>query len=366
MVASGLVMKFWFPNVPAIVWSIVFLMLIVILNLLSTKAYGESEYWFASIKVITVIIFIVIGLANIIGIMGGEAVGFKNFTIGDAPFVGGAKSIFMIFLIAGFSFQGTELVGIAAGESEHPEKTIPKAIKTIFWRILLFYLGTIFVVGALVPYTEAGVETSPFTMVFERVGISFAASLMNGVILTSILSCGNSGMYASTRMLYAMDKDGKAPKFLSKVNKRGVPVNSLIATTLVASACFLTGVCAENTVYVWLVAASGLAGFISWLGIAVCHYRFRKAYIYQGMDLNKLKYKAKLFPLGPILAFILCIVVVLGQGLSYLQQETIDISGLIAAYIGIPIFIVLWIVYKVKHKTKMVSLEDVDLNTNHK
>ena len=366
MVASGLVMKFWFPNIPAIVWSIGFLMLIVILNLLSTKAYGESEYWFASIKVITVIIFIVIGLANIIGIMGGEAVGFKNFTIGDAPFVGGAKSIFMIFLIAGFSFQGTELVGIAAGESEHPEKTIPKAIKTIFWRILLFYLGTIFVVGALVPYTEAGVEISPFTMVFERVGVSFAASLMNGVILTSILSCGNSGMYASTRMLYAMAKDGKAPKFLSKVNKRGVPVNSLIATTLVASVCFLTGVCAENTVYVWLVAASGLAGFISWLGIAVCHYRFRKAYIYQGMDLNKLKYKAKLFPLGPILAFILCIVVVLGQGLSYLQQETIDISGLIAAYIGIPIFIVLWMVYKVKHKTKIVSLEDVDLNTNHK
>lgn len=114
------------------------------------------------------------------------------------------------------------------------------------------------------------------------------------------------------------------------------------------------------------MAASGLAGFISWLGIAVCHYRFRKAYIYQGMDLNKLKYKAKLFPLGPILAFILCIVVVLGQGLRYLQQETIDISGLIAAYIGIPIFIVLWMVYKVKHKTKIVSLEDVDLNTNHK
>lgn len=362
MVAGALIMRFWFPNVSAIVWSVLFLVLIVSLNLLSAKAYGESEYLFAGVKVVTVIVFLLIGIATILGILGGHEIGLKNFTIKDAPFVGGVKSIFMVFLIAGFSFQGTELVGIAAGESENPKKTIPKAINTIFWRIIIFYLGTIFVVSAIIPYTEAGVNTSPFTLVFERAGIAAAASLMNVVILTSVISCGNSGMYASSRMLYAMAKEGKAPNFLGKVNSRGVPVNALILTTLVASACFLTGLYAETTVYVWLVAASGLAGFIAWAGIALCHYRFRKAYVAQGRDLNKLVYKAKLFPFGPIIALILCIVVILGQGISYFEAAKIDWSGIIASYIGLPIFFVLWFAYKKKHRTKVINLQEISFD----
>lgn len=362
MVAGALIMKYWFPNVPAIIWSVVFLSLIVILNLLSARAYGESEFWFASIKVFTVIIFLIVGLATIVGIIGGSAIGLKNFTVGDAPFVGGVKSIFMVFLIAGFSFQGTELIGVAAGESEDPEKNIPKAIKTIFWRILIFYLGTIFVVGAIIPYTQAGVNTSPFTLVFKKAGIAAAASLMNAVILTSVLSCGNSGMYASSRMLYSMSKDGQAPKWLGKLNSRGVPVNAIILTTIVASACFLTGLYAENTVYVWLVAASGLAGFVTWVGIALCHYRFRRAYVAQNRDMSKLKYKAKLFPLGPIIAISLCMIVILGQGLTYFEASKIDWSGVISSYIGLPLFLGLWLGYKIKHKTKTVRLLDVDFD----
>ncbi|OPJ64431.1 amino acid permease [Clostridium oryzae] len=362
MVAGALIMKFWFPNVPAIIWSVLFLAIIVFLNLLSVKAYGESEYWFAGIKVVTVIVFLLIGTATILGILGGHRIGLQNFTIKDAPFVGGAKSIFMVFLIAGFSFQGTELVGIAAGESENPKKTIPKAINTIFWRIIVFYLGTIFVVSAIIPYTQAGVNTSPFTLVFERAGIAAAASLMNAVILTSVLSCGNSGMYASSRMLYAMAKEGKAPSWLGKLNARGVPVNALLLTTLIASACFLTGIYAESTVYVWLVAASGLAGFLAWAGIAICHYRFRKAYVVQGHDLNKLVYRAKLFPLGPMMALTLCIIVILGQGFSYFEAAKIDWSGVISSYIGLPIFLGLWIGYKKKHKTKVVNLQEINFD----
>ncbi|WP_416176402.1 amino acid permease [Clostridium sp.] len=361
MVAGGVIMRFWFPNVPPVIWSATFLVLIVGLNLLSARAYGESEFWFAGIKVFTVIVFLIIGVALIFGIFNGSPIGFKNFTVGEAPFVGGAKSIFLVFLIAGFSFQGTELVGIAAGESENPEKTIPKAINTIFWRIIIFYIGTIIVVGAIIPYTKAGVKISPFTMIFQRAGIAGAASLMNAVILTSVLSCGNSGMYASTRMLYSMAKDGDAPKIFGKVNSRGVPVNSVIATTIIASLCFLTGLYAQSSVYVWLVAASGLSGFIAWLGIATCHYRFRRACIVQKKDLSKLKYRAKFFPVGPIIAFTLCAVVVLGQGITYFQESHIDWGGVISSYIGLPIFLGLLIIYKIKHSTKLVKLEDVDL-----
>jgi lysine-specific permease len=168
-------------------------------------------------------------------------------------------------------------------------------------------------------------------------------------------------MYASSRMLYALAKEGKAPAFLTKVNSRGVPVNSLIATTVVASACFLTGLYAETTVYVWLIAASGLAGFVTWVGIAVCHYRFRKAYDAQGLDQKKLIYKAKLFPFGPIFAFVLCVIVILGQGVGYFSGGQINWSGVISSYIGLPLFLALWLGYKYKYKTKVIDLKDVDL-----
>lgn len=361
MVAGSLVMKFWFPNIPGIYWSLLFLIIIVGLNFLSSKAYGESEYWFAGVKVVTVIIFLIIGVLMIVGIMGSDEIGFHNYFIKDGPFHGGIKSIFAIFLVAGFSFQGTELIGVAAGESENPEKTIPRAIKSIFWRILIFYLGTIIVLGAIIPFTQAGVSESPFTMVFEKAGIAGAASLMNAVILTSVLSAGNSGMYASSRMLHSMAKDGLAPKLFAKTNKRGVPVNALILTTIVASFCFLTGVFAESTVYVWLVAASGLAGFIAWVGIAICHYRFRKAYTHQGNNLKDLKFTAKWYPFGPILALIMCIVIIIGQGYSCIKPDGIDWSGLIASYIGIPLFLSIYIGYKIKHKTKLIPLHKVDL-----
>lgn len=169
LVAGSLVMKFWFPHVPAIVWSVFFLAIIVILNLLSAKAYGEGEFWFSTVKVATIIIFLILGAVMIfISFNGHTATGFKNYFLNGGPFNGGFKSIFAIFLIAGYSFQGTELVGLAAGESENPERDVPKAVKAIFWRILLFYLLTILVIGAIVPYASSGVQTSAFTIVFEK------------------------------------------------------------------------------------------------------------------------------------------------------------------------------------------------------
>jgi lysine-specific permease len=369
MVAGAMIMKYWFPDVPSIIWSVTFLVLLFGLNMLSAKAYGESEFWFSSIKVVAVVVFLVVGVAMIFGIIGGTHIGFSNFTFLDpatgakGPFPYGIKGILMVFLIAGFSFQGTELVGIAAGESEDPEKNVPKAIKSVFWRIIIFYLGAIFVISALIPFTQAGVETSSFTMIFERAGIAGAASLMNAVVLTSVLSCGNSGMYAASRMLYAMSREGRAPKALSKVNSKGVPVNALLLTTLVASVSFLIGLYAQETVYMWLVAASGLAGFIAWVGIAICHYRFRKAFTAQGKSLSLLKYKAALFPFGPILALVLCVIVILGQGISYFTADQIDWTGIMASYIGLPIFLILWIWYKVKNKTKLVNLKEVSFST---
>lgn len=370
--AAAIVMKFWFPHTSSLLWSSIFLILIFALNFSSARAFGEAEYWFAGIKVVTIIIFLIIGVLMIFGILGGHATGFSNFTTGEAPFVGGFTTILGVFMIAGFSFQGEELISITAGESECPERDVPKSIKQIFWRILMFYIGAIIVIGAIIPYTDPNllnsaienVSISPFTLIFQRSGIAFAASLMNAVILTSILSCGNSGMYASSRILWAMAKDGKAPKVFAKINKRGVPTNALYLTTLVGMAAFLTSLYGDSKVYVWLVNASGLAGFIAWAGIAISHYRFRKAYVLQGRSLNDLKYKSKWFPFGPIFAFSLCTIVILGQNYQAFLGGTIDWNGILVSYIGLPLFLALWLGYKYVKKTKVVELKDCDFSVD--
>ncbi|MCM3042004.1 amino acid permease [Paenibacillus motobuensis] len=369
--AATLIMKYWFPNSSSFVWSFLFLALIFGLNVLSVKGYGESEYWFAIIKIVVVIVFLIVGVAMIFGILGGEAVGFKNFTIGDAPFHGGFFTFLGVFMAAGFSFQGTEMIGVAAGESNNPREHVPRAIRQVFWRILLFYIFAILVIGLLIPYTnpnllKSGIDSigvSPFTLVFERAGLAFAASAMNAVILTSVLSAGNSGMYASSRVLYSLAKRGKAPQFLGRLNRHGIPMNALLLTTAVGMIAFLASLFGDGVVYTWLLNASGMCGFITWLGIAISHYRFRRAFMAQGHDLNELPYRAKWFPFGPIFAFILCLIVIIGQSMSLITEHGFDWQGLIAAYVTIPVFLIVWLAYKWKHHIKLVPLKKCDLSS---
>jgi lysine-specific permease len=368
--ASSLIMKYWLPDVPGILWSAIFLALIFGLNILSVKGYGESEFWFSLIKVATIIIFIVMGLLMIFGIMSGHTGGFDNFTKGEAPFKGGFLSIISVFMIVGFSFQGTELVGVAAGESEDPGKNMPRAIKQIFWRLLLFYVLAIFIIGCLISYNDPqllssdieNIAMSPFTLVFKNAGLAFAAAAMNAVILTSVLSAGNSAMYAASRVLWTLAKEGKAPAFLKKVNKRGIPTNALYMSTLIGMACFLTSLFGDGTVYSWLLNASGLAGFLSWLGISITHYRFRKAYKAQGRSLKDLPYVAKWYPLGPILATALCLVAILGQNYGAFFGPKIDWYGVMVSYIGLPLFFLAFFGYKIVKKTKLVPLKKADFS----
>ena len=367
--AVSLIMKYWFPDSSSLIWTILFIAVVLAFNLLSVRVFGEAEYWFAMIKVGTVIIFIIVSFLMIFGLLGGQdPVGFKNFFVEEAPFHGGIFAVIGVFLVAGFSFQGTEMLGVTAGEAEDPGKSIPRAVKSVFWRILLFYILAILAIGLLIPYTDSrllseDVATSPFTLVFENLGITFAASLMNAVILTAMLSAGNSGLYASSRMLYQMAVDGIAPRVFAKVNKRGIPIYALIATLAVGSLAFLTSFFGDGVVYIWLLNASGLSGFIAWLGIAISHYRFRRAYVAQGYDLNDLPYRAKFFPFGPLFAFVVCLIVVLGQNYSAFIGGTIDWYGVIVSYIGLPLFLALWIGYKIKHKTKVIKLTDCDLHS---
>ncbi len=372
LVAGALIVKFWFPDSNSTLWAMGFFTLLLALNLLSVKAYAEAEYWFASIKVVTVIIFLSVGALMITGMIGGHAAGLHNWTLGDAasgthaPFVGGWTAVLMVFLVAGFSFQGTEGVGLAAAETADPGRNVPKAIRTVFWRILLFYVGSIFVVGTLISYTnpnllhgdESHVALSPFTMVFQelpRFGY-YAANMMNAVILSAVLSCGNSSMYVASRMLHAMAHSRKAPKFLGTLNRRGVPARALLFTGLVSALAFFSSLVGDQKIYQLFYNASGLSGFVIWLGIAICHLRFRRAWVAQGRRLEDLKFRSRLYPYGPWLAVILFLFVLFGANIGVFQTPVFSWFDFVTSYLMIPAVAACYLGHKLWNKTRLVPL----------
>ena len=367
LTTAGLITQFWFPHVHAYIFSGIATIFIFIINALAVGAFGETEYWLSTIKVITIVIFLIIGVLTIFGILGqGNVDVIKNLSAGHHGFVGGPTGFVGVLLIAGFSFQGTELLGITAGESENPDKTITKAMNSIFWRILLFYIFTIIVIAAIINFKDprllnpnSTAVMSPFTIVFKNIGFAVAASVMNAVILTSVVSSANSVMYASTRILYSLGQEKGAPKFFGRTAKNGIPFYALIATSIICFITFLTGIFG-NQIYLFLVDLSSLTGFLAWLGISVSHIRFRRAYLTQGKDLKDLPYQAKWFPIGPILALLMTFAIALNldpQGLFSAHW-----GQALAMYAAIPIFIILYFGYKWKYNSKLIPLEEVDLS----
>ena len=370
-VAGALIVQFWFPGTSPTLWAMGFFALLMGLNLLSVRAYAEAEYWFSGVKVVTVIIFIVVGVLMAVGMIGDGRVGLSNWTLSDsgtgqhAPFVGGASAVLVVFLVAGFSFQGTEAVGLAAAESENPARSVPRAIHSVFWRILLFYIGSIAVVGTLIRFTDPNllrgdesIAYSPFTIVFKQIPHFgyYAANVMNFVILSAVLSCGNSSLYVSSRMLYAMGHSGKAPRLFAAVNARGVPVAAVWATGLVGALAFLSSLVGGQKIYQLLYNASGLTGFLIWLGIALSHLRFRRAWLAQGRRLEDLKFRSHFYPFGPWLAVFLFLVVLFGANIGVFQQPVFSWFDFLTSYAMIPVFLALYLGHKLVHRTRVVPL----------
>lgn len=293
--AAGFCMQYWFPQVPVWIWCVVFCAVIFGLNIISTRFFAEGEFWFSLVKVITIIAFIILGGAAIFGIIpmqdGSPAPGLRNLTA-EGWFPHGGLPILMTMVAVNFAFSGTELIGIAAGETENPHKVIPVAIRTTIARLIIFFIGTVFVLAALIPMQQAGVEKSPFVLVFEKVGIPYAADIFNFVILTAILSAANSGLYASGRMLWSLSNEKTLPACFAKVNKRGVPVTALSVSMLGGVLALFSSVVAPDTVFVALSAISGFAVVAVWLSICASHFMFRRRHLQQGKALSDLQYRA--------------------------------------------------------------------------
>jgi len=307
--AAGMLMQRWFPGVPIWYWSALFVALLFGINALATRAFGEAEYWFAGVKVLAILSFIVVGALVIFGVIdlpnGAPAPMLDNLK-GDSLFPNGLPAVFAVMMTVVYAFQGCEIMGVAAGETDQPEKSIPRAVRNVVFRVLIFYVLAVMVLAAIIPWQQAGLVESPFVQVFDMVGIPYAADLMNFVILTAILSVGNSGLYASTRILWAMSKSGMAPKALSPLSKQGVPLRALAITLCFALISLMTSFIAADTLFMVLMAVSGMAGTVTWIVIALAQYRFRRQFLRDGGQLHQLKYRAPWFPLVPLLCIVLC------------------------------------------------------------
>ncbi len=350
LLSSGMMMQRWFPDSPVWIWCAIFGAALFLLNALSARAFGETEFWFSSIKVSAIILFIIIGGAALFGVIdmksGQEAPMFSNFV--NTPLLpNGLTALLLTMITVNFSFQGTELIGIAAGESKDPEKTIPKSIRNTVWRTLVFFVLAIFVLAGLLPHEEAGVVESPFVAVFDSIGIPYAADIMNFVILTALLSVGNSGLYAATRMLYSLSKTDMASSALGKVNRKGIPMNALLITFAIALLSLLSGFFAEETVFMVLLSIAGLGAQIGWISISASQLAFRKHYLKQGGKVEDLKFRTPLYPVLPAIALILNITV--------LVSLAFDPSQRIALYCGIPFMIVCYVIYHLRVKRNRVD-----------
>lgn len=326
LTVCGLTIQYWNTDISVGVWVAVFLGGIIIINVFGALGYAEEEFWASSFKLIATVIFMIIALVLVCG--GGPSGGRYDeywgarYWYDPGAFKNGFKGFCAVFVTAAFSFSGTELVGLAAAESSNPAKSLPGAIKQVFWRITVFYILGLFFVGLLIDSNDpallstsayADVKASPFVLVGKYAGLKGFDHFMNLVILVSVLSIGVSGVYGGSRTLTALAQQGYAPKIFTYIDKSGRPLPSVIVLIAFGLLAFINLDAQGPVIFEWLLALSGLAALFTWGSICLAHIRFRKAWKHQGHTLDEIPFKAAFGVYGSWLGLILCVLVLIAQ-----------------------------------------------------
>lgn len=300
--AVGVYMEYWFPGVPRWIWALAALVIMTIVNFLAVKAYGELEFWFALIKIVTIIFMIFIGLGMIVfGIgNGGIAIGIRNLWEHGGLFPNGVSGVLLSLQMVLFAFLGIEMIGVTAGEVKNPEKSLSRAIDNVFWRILIFYVGALFVVLSIYPWNEVGLKGSPFVLMFDQIGIPVAAGIINFVVLTAALSSCNSGIFSTSRMLFNLAEQGEAPKRVNRLTKGGVPGRAVVISAIALLIGVLLNYVVPEDVFTWVTSIATFGAIWTWAIILVSQIKYRKQL--KAAEQNKLKYKMPLFPFSSYLS----------------------------------------------------------------
>jgi GABA permease len=292
--AGAAIMHRWLPGVDQWIWALVLMVALTLTNVWSVKSYGEFEFWFASVKVTAIVLFLIAGLAAIFGLIPGlPAPGTSNLLGHGGLIPNGGSAVLAGILVVVFSFFGAEIATIAAGESADPVTAVRKAVNSTVWRILVFYIGSMAIVVTLLPWDDASVAKSPYVAVIERFGIPGAGTIMDIVVLTSVLSCLNSGLYTASRMIFSLSRRGDAPSSWSRISTRGVPVRSVLVSTVVGFVTVGLNYLWPDTVFLFLVNTSGAIALFVWLVIAASQLILRRRADAAG---TKLEIRMWLFP----------------------------------------------------------------------
>ena len=275
VVAAAIYCRLWFPQVPAWVWIAAFSVSMVYVNARSVHNFGTIEYWFALIKVTTIIVFLLLGGALLIGI-GFRPIGFGNYTARGGFLPHGWSGVGLGVAMAIFSFMGIEVVAVASGEASHPEIAVPRALRWTLARLAIFYIGGMAVLVGVMPWSEAGLAESPFVRVFQTIGIPAAVAVMNFVVLSAALSSVNCNLYLTARMLFSLARGGYAPKALGRVSRQGAPVIALLVSSVGMVAALLLNLRFRETAYVYMIGAAFFGGLFVWIMIFVTHLAFRR------------------------------------------------------------------------------------------
>jgi amino acid transporter len=359
------------------VWITIFLILLLIINLFGVRGYGEIEFFMSIIKVIAVIGFIILGIVLAAG--GGPNHQYLGGTYWHNPgaFSHGFQGVCSVFVTAAFAFSGTELVGLAAAETANPRKTIPRATKQVFWRITLFYIVSLTLIGCLVPYTNSRLlngassydaSASPFVIAIEDAGIKVLPSIFNAVILCAVLSVGNSSVYGASRTLCALADCGQAPRILAYIDRKGRPLSSVALSMLLGFIAYINCANVGPQVFNWLLALSGLSSFFTWGSICACHIMFRLAWKAQGHTLDELAFAAPFGIVGSALGLLLNILCLIAQ--FYIAIFPVGSSpsaeAFFEAYLAAPILVVFYLFWKIWKRTPFMRPSTIDLVTGRR
>ncbi|KAL1412631.1 hypothetical protein Q8F55_000378 [Vanrija albida] len=383
LVASAIVISYWDTKTNPAVYITVTLVLVWLVNFFGARAYGECEFWFSAIKVVTIVGLIILGLVLMCG--GGpnhDPIGFRywrnpgpfnQIAAGDGVIPGRwgqFLAFFSVFTQAAFSFIGTEIVATTLGEAQNPRRTVPRAIKRVFYRLVIFYVLGIFFISVLVPYTDSRLldssgagtaKASPFVIAIENAGIKGLPSVVNAVILVSAWSAGNSDVYAASRTWYALALQGQAPKIFRYCTKNGLPVLSIAWTAIFGVLAYLnTGGDKAVQAFNWLYNISAISGLLAWWAILLSYLRFYYGLKKQGISRDSHPYRAPWQPYLSWYGIISFTVIMLFNNFGVFLKGNFVASNFIASYITIPIFAVCWIGWKVVKRTKWIPLDQID------
>ncbi|KAI5964166.1 uncharacterized protein KGF55_002108 [Candida pseudojiufengensis] len=379
LVAASMCITYWNDSINPASWVAIFYLLIVVINLFGVKGYGEAEYWLTIFKIIAIIGFIILGVVLVVG--GGpkkEFIGASNWKVGKAPFPNGFKGLATTFVTASYSMAGSEMCGIAASETKNPAKTLPRAVRQVFWRLFLFFFLSLTMIGLLVPYNSpdllgnGGVSSSPFVIAIKDAGIQVLPSIFNACILISVISVGNSAVYGCSRTIQSLGQQGLAPSLFAYVDRKGRPLAGLILSAIFGLLCFLAAYKDQDTVFAWLLSVSGLATIFSWFNIGLCHLRFRMAMHKQGKSLEELSFTSSLGIYGSIYSMsflVLVLVVQFWVALFPLNSNgKANAESFFKNYLGAVVILIFYLGHKILTKNWKIykRLDEIDLDSGRR